>query len=94
MDRSMAAAAITSPRTPHPCAYGTKLYTASAGWGVIILVLYSIGRNPARGDHGVGFGVCCGSRLLRSSLLRLTATKWHTARRSERMKKGGHGFHL
>ena len=47
-------------------------------------------RNPARGDHGVGFGVC-----FESSLLWLTTTKWHTARRSERMKKGGgHDFHL
>jgi hypothetical protein len=61
------AAAITSPHTPHPCAYGTKLYTASTGWGVIILVIYSVAAESGqRGSQSGVRSLFRSSRLLRS----------------------------
>jgi hypothetical protein len=75
---SMAAAAITSPCTPHPCAYDTKLYTASAGWGVIILVLYSVAAEfGQRGSWGgvrslfrVEFVVAHGDKVAHDAMFR------------------------
>jgi hypothetical protein len=58
---------------PHPCANGTKLHTASAGWGVVILVLYSVAAESGqRGSRSGGRSSFRSSRWLRSSLLRLT----------------------
>jgi hypothetical protein len=88
-----------SPHPPHPCAHGTKLYTASAGWGVIILVIYSVAAES--GQRGSRSGVrslfrssrllrsfCCGSRCSGFMVPRILICSWRTAEESAR---GGDG---
>jgi hypothetical protein len=53
---------------PHPCAKGTKLHTASAGWGVVILVLYSVvAESGQRGSRSGGRSLFRSSWWLRLS---------------------------
>jgi hypothetical protein len=56
-----------------------------AGWGVIILVLYSVAAESGqRGSQSGGRSLFRSSRLLRSSLLRLTVLRIHGATDSAR----------